>query len=87
MLAASGLRFGSSHLNHTLRGRAWAVDSYLAFNSRPREPNPLVVVPVEVTLTDAPEALQQCRPRWVTTGRGHPQFKVGGATPPATRGG
>jgi hypothetical protein len=44
----------------TLRGRAWAVDSYPRVESRPRAGNPLVVEPAEVTLTHAREALQQC---------------------------
>jgi hypothetical protein len=44
----------------TLRGRAWAVDSYPQVERRPRAGNPLVVEPAELTLTHAREALQKC---------------------------
>jgi hypothetical protein len=44
----------------TLRGRAWAVDSYPQVERWPRAGNPLVVEPAELTLTHAREALQKC---------------------------
>ena len=44
----------------SLRGRAWAVDSYPAFDGRSRAPDATVVEPVEATVADAQEALQKC---------------------------
>jgi hypothetical protein len=44
----------------SLRGRAWAVDSYPALVGRPRARNPVLVEPAEGTLTDARQALQEC---------------------------
>jgi hypothetical protein len=44
----------------TLRGRAWAVDSYPRFEGPADAENPLVVDPAEVTVTQAREALQAC---------------------------
>lgn len=44
----------------TLRGRAWAVDSFPAFDDRPAAENVVVVEAAEMTVTDAREALQAC---------------------------
>jgi hypothetical protein len=54
------VRFVAGEAEPTLRGRAWAVDSYPGVHDRPRERNPIVVEPAEVTLADARKALQQC---------------------------
>jgi hypothetical protein len=47
----------------TLRGKAWAVDSYPAVDVRLHDKNPIRVAPAEETLTAAREALQQCGSR------------------------
>jgi len=52
------VRFVPDESEPTLRGRAWALDSYPT--DRSLERNPVVVQPAEVTLTDAREVLQQC---------------------------
>jgi len=52
------VRFVPDESAPTLRGRAWALDSYPT--DRSLERNPVVVEPAEVTLTDAREVLQQC---------------------------
>jgi len=52
------VRFVPDEAEPTLRGRAWALDSYPT--DRSLERNPVVVEPAEVTLTDAHEVLQQC---------------------------
>jgi len=44
----------------TLRGRAWAVDSYPSIDAQLHDQNPIQVAPADVTLADAREALQQC---------------------------
>lgn len=44
----------------SLRGRAWAVDSFPAVDGRPGAPTGVVVEAAEMTLTDAREALQKC---------------------------
>jgi len=44
----------------SLRGRAWAVDSYPAFDGGSRAPIATIVEPVEATVADAREALQKC---------------------------
>lgn len=44
----------------TLRGRAWAVDSYPAFEGESQTENPLIVEPDEVTLVHAREAMRAC---------------------------
>jgi len=44
----------------SLRGRAWAVDSYPAFDGGSRAPDATVVEPLEATVADAQEALQKC---------------------------
>ncbi len=44
----------------SLRGRAWAVDSYPRSEGLADGEDPLVVDPTEVTVTDAREALQAC---------------------------
>ncbi len=44
----------------SLRGRAWAVDSYPAFDGSSRAPIATIVEPVEATVADARAALQKC---------------------------
>jgi len=44
----------------SLRGRAWAMDSYPALVGRPPGRTPVLVEPSEETLMDARQALQEC---------------------------
>ena len=54
------VRFVAEGADSTLRGRAWAVDSYPSIDAQLHDQNPIQVAPADVTLADAREALQQC---------------------------
>ncbi len=54
------VRFVAEGTDSTLRGRAWAVDSYPSIDAQLHDQNPIQVAPADVTLADAREALQQC---------------------------
>lgn len=54
------VRFVPDAVGATLRGTAWAVDSYPSIDRRPRGQTETVVEPFEETLSDGRAALQHC---------------------------